>query len=186
MTRWKRLATRDVYRRGGFQIVEEHWATPNGGEQRFPIVRGTPFAVVVAITDEQQILLVENLHPSPGLRLLELPGGRVDPHESPRNAARRELEDETGWRPRKLTAPGRYHPIPHWSPIEGHLFLGERLIERRVDPDPGETLRTVLLPVREVYRRLHQGKIRAGSAIAGLSRAEPRLREMGLLPREDR
>jgi ADP-ribose pyrophosphatase len=186
MTRWKRLAARAVYRRGAFQLVEEHWREPEGREHIFPIVRWSPFAVVVAVTDEQRILLVENLHPSPGLGLLELPGGRVDAHETPRDAARRELEEETGWRARKLTALGRYHPIPHWSSIEGHLFLGEHLTEGRIDHDPGESLRPISLPVREVYRRLHQGKILAGSAIVGLSMAESRLRRRGLLPREAR
>jgi ADP-ribose pyrophosphatase len=183
MNRWKRLAARVVYRRGAFRLVEERWAVPEGTEQTFPSLRLGPFVVMVAITGDQQIPLVENLHPSPGLRLLELPAGRVDPHESPRHAAQRELEEETGWRPRKLTSLGRYHPIPHWSTVEGHLFLAEHLLEGRIDRDPGEPLRPVLMPVREVYRRLHQGRLRAGNAIVGLSMAEPRLREMGLLPR---
>ena len=178
---WKRLSGRLVYRRGSFRLVEDRWETPEGGNHVFPVLKSPSFAVVVAVTPGLKIPLVKNLHPSPGLGLLELPGGRIDQDETPRSAARRELAEETGWKARKLTVLGRYFPNPHWGAYEGHLFFAEGLTEDRADPDPGEALRPVLLSVRDVYRRFHSGRIRAGSAIVGLSMAEPRFRAMGLL-----
>jgi ADP-ribose pyrophosphatase len=156
---------------------------PDGTRQTFPVLKSPSFAVIVAVTTEHEIPLVENLHPSPGLHLLELPGGRMEPHETARAAARRELEEETGWSAGRLTLLGRYHPNPHWGTFEGHVFFGDRLIEGRIHPDPGESLRPVLLPIREVYRRFHRGRFRGGSTIVGLSMAEERLRTMGLLPK---
>ena len=186
MQGWKRLPSRVVYTHGRFHVVEERWRRGDGTELTFPRLRSPSFAVVVGLTNDHEVPLVANLHPSPGLRLLELPGGRLDRDETPRAAARRELEEETGWRAGKLTRLGRYHPNPHWGDFEGHVFFGERLSRGRIHPDPGESLRPVLLPVGEVYRRYHRGGFLGGSTIVGLSLAEARFRSLGLLPHETR
>lgn len=183
---WKRLPSRVVYRQGNFRVVEDRWRLGDGTELAYPLLRSPSFAVVVGVTEEREIPLVKNLHPSPGLRLLELPGGRIEPKETPRRAARRELKEETGWTARKLTRLGRYHPNPHWGTFEGHVFLGERLREGPTHPDVGESLRPVLIPIVEVYRRLHRGRFLGGSTIVGLTMAEERLRTLGLLPRSSR
>jgi ADP-ribose pyrophosphatase len=108
----------------------------------------------------------------------------MENRETPRACARRELEEETGWRASKLTPIGRYYPNPHWGTFQGHFFLGEGLLEGRAHPDRGESLRPVLLSIDEVYRRFHNGRFRGGSTIVGLTMAEGRLRMLGLLPRE--
>jgi ADP-ribose pyrophosphatase len=180
---WNRLPSRVVYRRGNFRLVEDRWRLRDGTELAYPLVRSPSFAIVVGVTEEQEIPLVRNLHPSPGLRLLELPGGRIEPRETPRTAARRELQEETGWKARKLTRLGKYHPNPHWGSFAGHVFLAEQLEPGENHPDPGESLRPVELPIREVYRRLHRGRFLGGSTIVGLAMAEVPLRAMGLLPR---
>jgi ADP-ribose pyrophosphatase len=181
MRDWKPLPGRVVYTLGNFRVVEDRWRLPDGRRVVHPLVKSPSFAVVVGVTEEHEIPFVKNLHPSPGLRLLELPGGRMEPNESPRAAARRELMEETGWIARKLTLLGRYHPNPHWGTFEGHIFLAEALLRGKPRPDPGELLRPVRLPISEVYWRLHQHRFRGGSTIVALSMAEDRLRAMGLL-----
>ncbi len=126
-------------------------------------------------------MLLENLHPVPGLHLLEIPGGRLEPGESPREAARREMEEETGWIARRLTPLGRYYPNTHWGVYDGHLFLGERLVRGVARLDPGESVRPRALRIADVYRRLHSGRLRGGSTMIGLLLAEPVLRRRGLL-----
>ena len=178
---WKHLPDRIVYRDGRFQVVEDRWVHPNGTRLRYPLLRSPSFSVVVGVTDAQEIPLVENLHPTPGLHLLELPGGRIELHETPRAAARRELSEETGWNARKLTRLGRYYPNPHWGTFQGHVFLADGLRPGRIHPDPGERVRPVLVPVREAYRRLGQGRFFGGSTLVGLYMAEAGLRARGFL-----
>jgi ADP-ribose pyrophosphatase len=182
MQGWKRRPSQVVYTHGRFRVIEERWRVPGGAEVTFPILRSPSFAVVVGLTDDHKIPMVANRHPSPGLGLIELPAGRLDRGESPRTAARREFEEETGWKVGRLTRLGRYHPNPHWGTFAGHVFLGEKLSAGRPHLDPGESLLPLLLPVGEVYRRLHRGELLGGSTIVGLSLAEPRLRAMGFLP----
>lgn len=181
MAKWQHLPSRVVYRMGRFRVVEDRWRTAGGAQLVTPLVRSPSFSVVVGVTEDHRIPMVENLHPSPGLRLLELPAGRLEPGETPRAGARRELEEETGWRARQLSSIGHYYPNPHGGVFQGHVFLGEGLRPGRPHPDPGEFVRPVLLPVREVYRRLHLGRIHGGSTLVGLYLAERRLRAMRLL-----
>jgi len=181
MRDWKRLPDRIVYRQGRFQVVEDRWVRPDGTLLRTPLLKSPSFSVVVGVTGAREIPLVKNLHPAPGLRLLELPGGRIELDETPRAAARRELSEETGWNARKLTRIGRYYPNPHWGTFQGHVFLAEGLRPGRTHPDPGEWLRPVLVPVREAYRALGQGRFFGGSTLVGLHLAEAPLRARGFL-----
>ncbi len=174
-----------VYRQGAFRVLEDRWVLPDGTNFRFPRIESPSFSGVVALTDAHIVSLVENLHPSPGLHLLDLPGGRIEPGETPRAAARRELEEETGWTARKLSPIGRYYPNSHWGTFQGHFFLGEGLTLGPRHTDPGESVRPVLLPLGEVYRRFHQGRFRGGSTLVGLHMAENLLRGKGWLSDSD-
>jgi ADP-ribose pyrophosphatase len=179
--KWKHRPSRLVYHLGRFGVVEDRWDLPDGTHLVTPLIKSPSFAVVVAVTENREVVLVRNLHPSPGLHLLELPGGRLEPGEGPRAGARRELEEETGWRASTLTPIGRYFPNPHWGTFQGHVFLGTGLRQVAPHPDPGESVRPVLADVGEVYRRLHRGRFFAGSTLVGLFLAEDRLRTLGVL-----
>jgi ADP-ribose pyrophosphatase len=54
--------------------------------------------VVVAVTEEGRLLLIEQLRPPLSAMTIELPAGVIDGQETPRLAAMRELEEETGYR----------------------------------------------------------------------------------------
>ncbi len=186
MGRWKHERTRLVYRRGNLRVMEDSWTLPSGVRVVYPLFRRPDFAVAVGLTDDHEIPMIENLHPSPGLHLLELPGGWVEPRESPRAAARRELEEETGWHAGKLSVLGRYYPTPHAGTYQGHYFLGESLRPGPPRPETDESLRSVLLPVGEVYRRLRAGRFLGGGTLVGLYLAEASLRSKGFLAPVDR
>ena len=59
--------------------------------------KATDFVVIVAVTRQDQILLVRQFRPAAAAVTLELPAGHVDPGETPEQAARRELLEETGY-----------------------------------------------------------------------------------------
>jgi ADP-ribose pyrophosphatase len=76
-----------------FQVFAEQ--PPDGGLPHY-LIQGKDFVVVVAVTTQNHILLVRQYRPPVAAVTLELPAGHIDPGETPEQAARRELLEETG------------------------------------------------------------------------------------------
>jgi len=77
-----------------FQVLAE--STPGGGPPHY-VIQGLDFVVIVALTRQDQLLLVRQFRRAAGAITLELPAGHIDPGETPEQAARRELAEETGY-----------------------------------------------------------------------------------------
>jgi ADP-ribose pyrophosphatase len=87
-------------------IIEDHWATlradtcqmPNGNIIKpYYVLEYPDWVNVVAITEDNQVILVKQYRHAAGEVLLEVPGGCIDKGETPEQAVRRELLEETGY-----------------------------------------------------------------------------------------
>jgi ADP-ribose pyrophosphatase len=96
MDGWVKLAERTLY--DGYRpIVGRRYRLPSGEEREFEIKAEDDTAVVLALTDADDVVLVREFRPGVEDSLLELPGGGIDPGEQPATAAARELLEETGY-----------------------------------------------------------------------------------------
>jgi ADP-ribose pyrophosphatase len=90
----KPLKTEVAFATPWFQILGK---TMRHGEEPYYSLKLPDYAAVVALTDDEQVLIVRQYRPAVERDTLELPSGLVDPGESPEEAARRELLEETGY-----------------------------------------------------------------------------------------
>ena len=90
----KPLKTEVAFATPWFQILGK---TMGHGEEPYYSLKLPDYAAVVAITEEQRVLIVRQYRPAVERDTLELPSGIVDPGETPEEAARRELLEETGY-----------------------------------------------------------------------------------------
>jgi ADP-ribose pyrophosphatase len=90
----KPLKTEVAFATPWFQILSK---TMRHGEEPYYSLKLPDYAVVVALTDDERVLIVRQYRPAVERDTLELPSGIVDPGETPEAAARRELLEETGY-----------------------------------------------------------------------------------------
>lgn len=95
---WTLLSERP--RTGGWvPVVTRTYRMPDGSVSEWDIHDPSFSTVaVLALTDDDRVVLVRQFRPGPGEVLWELPGGIVDEGEEPAGAAARELLEETGYR----------------------------------------------------------------------------------------
>lgn len=104
---------------------------------------------VLAINDNNEILLIEQYRAALEKPLLEIPAGLLEEGENPKQCARRELREETGYDAKNFRFLGKYYPSPGFSNEVIHLFLATELFYNPLEMDKDEFLKVKLLPVNE-------------------------------------
>lgn len=141
------LSSRTVHTGRVYDVLEESVRLPSGRELRALVVDQPLGAVAVAARCASgELLLVRQYRHAIGDWLLELPAGRVDAGEDPLAAARRELEEEAGYRARRWSELTRVHLAPALCSEPLTLFLAEELEPAgpdRLQPDAGEEFELV-------------------------------------------
>lgn len=145
---------------------------PRTGERMRRLVLETPDWVnVVALTPEKHVVLVRQFRFGTETVTTEIPGGVVDPGESPEEAARRELAEETGYTSKRWSSLGFVEPNPAFLGNRCHHFLAEEVRRtEEVDPDPGEDIVVSTLPLDEIPGEIAAGRVLHSLVICALSR----------------
>ncbi|WP_374193067.1 NUDIX hydrolase [Streptomyces sp. AV19] len=142
---------------------------PDGRESDWDVLDGVPTVAVVALTDDEQGVLVRQFRPGPGRVLAELPGGQVAEGETVEHAAARELLEETGYEAGSLEIAMCTY-LASYATHMRYAVLARGC--RRVGnpkPDPEEFLEPVALPLPEYVAHLLGGQLTdAGLGLAGL------------------
>lgn len=141
---------------------------PNGHITTREVVDHPGGVGIVALDDEGNVLTVKQYRYAFGTVLEEIPAGKLERGEDPAQAARRELEEETGAQCRTLTPLGSVLPSPGGFGEVLHLFLAEGLRFGEQHPDEDEFLTFSRTPFHELLDRVLDGEIRDGKTAAGI------------------
>src|SRR5258708_19912678 len=117
-----------------FSVTEDHAVDPSGFEIGRAIVQHEGSAVMMAVDDRKRILLVRQFRLPARQNLWELPAGRLDEGETPLQAARRELVEETGYRAKKWKKLVMFYPSPGYVAAKITIFLAPHLTEGAAPP----------------------------------------------------
>jgi len=134
-----------------FQVRYDWMRNPrNGAEEKMVVLQGPDASNTVAITANSEIVLVRQYRFGTKEYTLELPGGLMEPNESPQENAARELAEETGYTGADWTFLGKVpanpvfqdHYIHHW-------LLNNARVTEAIRLDTGEAVEIMLMPIEE-------------------------------------
>jgi ADP-ribose pyrophosphatase len=151
-----------------FNVRRDTITTPDGGAGVREVVEHPGAVLLVALDDEDNILLVRQYRHPVGKRLCELPAGTLDEGEDPRACAERELREETGFRPRSLEPLGGFFLSPGYCNEYIHVFLATGLEESPLDTGDEDDLKALRLPLAEALGMVERGEIQDAKSIAAL------------------
>jgi len=171
--------TQKVYHGKRITVYRDFVEQPDGSEVTREVVVFNNAAAIVPVTSEGEVILIRQLrYPVKGY-LWELPAGVLDEGESPEDCARRELEEETGYRPGRLSFLGRIHTSPGVCSEVIHLYLAEGLEKGEADLDHGEIIEPKIVKFEEALAMISSGEITDAKSICGLLLAEKALAARG-------
>lgn len=144
----------------------------NGITEKKIILSGGNAVNVIALTSDNEIVLVQQYRFGTASYTLELPGGLVDPDESPIKAAERELEEETGYTcGEKLIPLGKIGQNPVFMDSYVHHFLAlDVKLTKQQTLDAGENIEVILMPLEELKFRWQKGEIEHPHSVNALLR----------------
>lgn len=163
----------------GFLRVENHSVEGPTGETADRIVILHPGAVAVVPIVDDDIILIEQYRAPVDATVLEIPAGKLDASDtSKREAARRELIEETGYEPDSLIELTAILTAVGFTNEKITIFLAEGLIQGDTQPDGMEEQEATIvrIPFVEAVRRVVEGEIQDAKSIVGIMLADIRRR----------
>ena len=168
---WKKISSQTLGDFRIFSLRSDRKVSPrNGTEHDFFVISCVNWVNVIAVTPDQQLVMVEQYRHGSDAVELEIPGGMVDATDaSPAITAQRELREETGYAGENARVIGEIRPNPAIMSNTCFTVLIENC--RCVHPvefDHGEGLLTTLAPIAEIPKLVASGKIRHSLVVVAL------------------
>ncbi len=164
----KTVTTEIIYRGRIFDVETQTVELPNGEIAARDIIRNPGAAVIVPVTDNGDVILVEQFRKPCEQVFIEVPAGKLEEGEDPKLCAARELKEETGYTAEKLEKIMTLNPAPAFADEVLHVYLATGLTEGEANPDEGEFISAKAYPMAEALNMIKEGKITDSKTVASL------------------
>ncbi|MHA1342017.1 MAG: NUDIX hydrolase [Promethearchaeota archaeon] len=160
--RWKSLLKVKKYESYPFNVVEKLYNKPDKKKFKASVLEMPDWVNIIAITPQKKIILIKQYRFGTDTVELEIPGGVIEQEEMPEQAARRELEEETGFVAEKYIQLGLVNSNPAIQTNKCYSFLAVNAQKKGVQHfDPDEYIEdvTAKATLDECIQYIIQGKI---------------------------
>ena len=157
----KTLSSECLYDGKIIHVYKDDIELPNKNPAIRELIRHIGGVCVIPINDKNEVICVKQFRYPYACDLIEIPAGKLDSkEESHREAALRELREETGCHCEKLTYIGQMYGSPAILDEVIYMYIAEGLSEGELDLDDDEFVELVRIPFNEIYRMVLNGEIR--------------------------
>jgi ADP-ribose pyrophosphatase len=164
----KTLATQQIYQGHAVNMRVDTVEKAGSKKTTRDVVEHSDCIAVVAIDEQDNVLLVRQFRYPVDRFLLEIPAGGIDPGEEPIDSVRRELQEEIGYLPRKIDKLGGFYSIPGYGTEYLHCFVATDLVPGRLMAEDTEDIELVRVSPDEIPRLITSGEICDAKSIAAL------------------
>lgn len=114
---------------------------------------------VLPLTDDGDVVLVQQFRYAYGEELWEIPAGKLEPSEDPLVCGVRELKEETGYSAQEMIPLGCIYPSPGYVDERLYLYLARGLTAGEASPDEGEFVNVTKIPLSTLLERVMKDEI---------------------------
>jgi ADP-ribose pyrophosphatase len=164
----KVLSSQTIYDGPVFGIRRDEVIEPSGVPTTREVITHPGSVVVLPVLPDGRILLIQQYRHAAHQYLWELVAGRIDAGESPREAAERELIEETGYRAKSLRVFLYMFPTPGFLEEKMYIFLAEGLTAGEAEPEDDEKIISRAYNRKKLEEMIRTGKLRDAKSIAGI------------------
>ena len=156
-----------------FSVVTDKVEEPGGNINTRDVIRHNGSVVILAVDESKNpsdpdIIFERQYRHAASRTLIELPAGRVEPHEATLAAAKRELIEETGYRAKRWTLLTKYFASPGFLSEWMQIYLARDIREGTATPEPDENIEVFRLTLSEALALVAANKIHDGKTLVGL------------------
>ena len=157
---WDKVGEEYLFRHRWLKILKKRYRLPKGGQEAdFFLFEYTDWVNVVPITDDGRVVLIRQYRPGLDRILWEIPAGCVDAGESPLQAARRELLEETGYGEGDWKLLGIHSPNPGTHTNISYSYVARNVMRVSTQQlDRTEDIEVLPKPIDEVRNMLEQNE----------------------------
>lgn len=164
----RRLASEHVLTSKIFSVTRDQVQLPDGRTVMRDVVIHSGAVVVLPVLPDGRVLLVRQWRYAAGTDLWEFPAGTVEPGEDPAECAARELQEEAGYKPGRMTRLGDFFSAPGFCTELLHCYLAEELTASQLEADDDEDFEVAAIPLAELLQWAAAGRLRDAKTLAGL------------------
>ncbi len=168
MTLFQNHVSNDAYQAKHFKIQRDDIDVGNGRTHVYDIAVLPGASVMIPITSDNRIIFTRQYRHCIKQILYELPAGKIDNNEDPRETAIRELQEEIHKYPGHLVKIFETYPAPGYSTEILHFYVAKELTDRSLPPDEFEAIDIVHFSLEEAIEMVKNGKIIDGKSALGI------------------
>ena len=162
------LSSKLVYKAQLFDVEEVKVKYQTGRMATHHVVRRHPTVIVFPVTDKKEIYLIKQYRYMFEQTTIEAVAGFIDPGETPMQAAKRELKEETGITAGSVEEIVKLDMSASVFDAKAHLFLARDLEFGEAQPEDGEDIELIKMPLSEAIKKIVTGEIHISATVAGL------------------
>ncbi|MFC2020091.1 NUDIX hydrolase [Chloroflexota bacterium] len=168
MAEEKTLSSRVIYEGRVLKLRVDNVRTADGRESTREIVEHSDCIAIVPVDADGNILLVSQYRKAVEKEILEIPAGGIEPGETPDDAVRREMREETGYLPRRIQRLGGFYSAPGYSSEYLYLYLATDLTPSPLRAEDTDDITLVRLPAGQIPELIATGRLADAKSLAGL------------------